>query len=69
MIAASVAAAGIASAAARFEQSAIRTARSPLDSLPEELVERVEAKTALAANVAVLKTADEMTGHLLDILA
>lgn len=33
------------------------------------MVERVESETAFKANVAVLKTADEMTGTLLDILA
>lgn len=69
MIAASIAAAGITSAVSRFEQSAIRTAQAPLNNQAEETVERVEAKTALSANIAVLKATDEMTGRLLDILA
>ena len=69
MIAASIAAGGIASAAARFEQSAGRTAAAPLDNLETEMVERIQAKAELSANVAVLRTADEMTGALLDILA
>ncbi len=63
-----IAAAGIADATARFEASAVRTARDPLDNLAGETVERLTAGMALKANVAVLKTADEMVGSLLDIL-
>ncbi|WGM32062.1 flagellar basal body rod C-terminal domain-containing protein [Brevundimonas sp. NIBR11] len=69
MIASSIAAAGMTSAVARFEQSAVRTAQAPLENLETEMVERVEAKTQFSANVAVLKTANDMTGALLDILA
>ncbi len=61
--------AGIADATARFGASAARTAREPLRNLDGEIVERMTAEVALKANVAVLKTADEMTGALLDILA
>lgn len=64
-----IAAAGIASATARFDASARRTAANPLADLAGEIVERVTAEIALKANVSVLKTADEMTGALLDILA
>ena len=64
-----IAAAGTADASARFEASAVRTARDPLDDLAGETVERLTAEVALKANVAVLKTADQMTGSLLDILA
>ncbi len=64
-----IAAAGIASASARFEASARRTAADPLADLAGETVERLGAELALKANVAVLKTADEMTGTLLDMLA
>lgn len=64
-----IAAAGIADATARFEASAVRTARDPLDDLAGESVERLTAGVALKANVVVLKTADRMTGSLLDILA
>ena len=69
MIASSIAAGGIASAVARFEQSAARTAAAPLDDLAGEMVERMEARTAVSANIAVLRTADDMAGALLDILA
>ena len=63
------AAAGIQAAMNRFDASARRTAEAPLDNLAEETVERIGAKVELQANAAVLRTADEMTGTLLDILA
>lgn len=65
----SIAASGIASALQRFDASAARTAADPLADLAGETVERIQAKTAVAANAAVLRTADDMTGMLLDILA
>ncbi len=64
-----IAAAGLLDAASRFDASARRTATAPLDNLVKETVERVEAKTAFSANAAVIRTADEMTGTLLDMLA
>lgn len=64
-----IAAAGIAGASERFAASAARTARDPLADLAGETVERMTAEAALKANVAVLKTADDMYGNLLDILA
>lgn len=69
MQASAIAAAGITTALARFDASASRTAANPLDDLAAETVERMEAKTAVSANVAVLRTADDMMGSLLDILA
>ena len=63
-----IAAAGIADATARVEASSVRTARDPLDDLAGETVERLTAGIALKANVAVLRTADQMYGSLLDIL-
>lgn len=64
-----IAAAGIADAAARFDASARRTAADPLADLAGETVERMTAEIAVKANVAVLRTADDMTATLLDILA
>jgi flagellar basal body rod protein FlgC len=64
-----IAAGGIAAATARFDASARRTAAAPLDNLEGEIVDRIESEIALKANVAVLKTADRMTGTLLDMLA
>jgi hypothetical protein len=69
MQASAIAAAGITGALARFDASARRTAANPFDDLAGETVERLEAKTAVAANAAVLRTADDMTGTLLDIFA
>ena len=69
MSAFAIAASGIAVATARFAASAERTARDPLADLAGESVERIEAEVALKANVAVLKTADQMYGALLDIVA
>ena len=69
MIASSIAAGGLASAMARFEQSAQRTAQAPLDTLEAEMVERIEAKASVSANIAVLRTADDMAGALLDMFA
>jgi hypothetical protein len=69
MQAMSIAAAGMLNAQARFDASARRTATAPLDDLAAETVERVEARTALSANAAVVQAADEMTGRLLDILS
>ena len=68
MQASAIASAGVSTAHVRFEASAQRTARNPLDNLAEETVERMQAKTVVAANVAVLRTADDMMGSLLDIL-
>ncbi len=64
-----IAASGIAGATERFAASAARTAADPFADLAGETVERMTAETALKANVAVLKTADDMYGSLLDILA
>lgn len=69
MQALSIAAAGMADAQMRFETSARRTAQAPLDNSAEDVVEQIQAKTAFKANAAVLRTADDMTGTLLDILA
>ncbi|WP_395942964.1 flagellar basal body rod C-terminal domain-containing protein [Brevundimonas sp.] len=69
MQALSIGAAGMMSAQSRFETSARRTATAPLDTLAEETVERLQARTAFSANAAVVRTADEMTGALLDMLA
>jgi flagellar hook protein FlgE len=69
MQALSIAASGMTNAQTRFDNSARRTATAPLENLAEETVERIQAKTALSANAAIARTADDMTGTLLDILA
>ena len=65
---ASIALAGIRSATTRFEASASRVAQNPHADLAAELVDQKLAEFAFKANVAVLKTANEMTKSLLDIL-
>ncbi|MGH7027914.1 flagellar hook protein FlgE [Brevundimonas sp.] len=63
-----IAAAGMQNAASRFEASARRTTEGSLDNLAVEAVEQIRAKHDFSANAAVARTADEMTGTLLDIL-
>lgn len=64
---------GLFAASQRFEASAQRTVRmgDPAFSVDyaHEVVEQITAKHEFSANLAVIRTADEMTGDLLDILA
>lgn len=67
-----VAAAGMQNAFKRLDSSAQRVVRwsSPDGEdvdLAAEAVEQIKAETELAANAAVVKTADKMMGSLLDI--
>lgn len=64
-----VATAGLMAAADRFAASARRTAAAPLADPVGETAERIAAETAFRAGALVLRTADEMTGRLLDRLA
>ena len=71
------AAAGMFAAADRLSASAQRTAAWGVEEsqteqkidLAHEAAEQISAKTDFKANAAVAKTADEMTGALLDIIA
>ena len=70
MNAASIAASGVSAAMARFEQSAVRMSQSgSFDDVAGELVEQTQAKVSVAANIAVLKSANETTGMLLNLFA
>ena len=64
-----IAAAGIQSAVARFEESARRTERAQLDRLAEEQITRRLAEREVEANVKVVQATDEMTGTMLDVRA
>lgn len=64
-----IAAAGLNDAASRFDASAARTAANPLNDPARETVARLQAETGIKANVTVIRTADEMTGTLLDMFA
>lgn len=71
MQALAIAAAGMSAAANRLDASAQRTAaweaRDSDTDLAKEAVEQISAKTDYKANVMVAKTADQMTGALLDM--
>lgn len=77
MQALNIAAAGMTAATDRLSASAQRTAAWGVEQvqgqqkidLAKEVVEQVSAKTDFKANAAVARTADEMTGALLDIIA
>ena len=62
---------GLTQSVRRFDASAQRTARAGEASgdvdLAEEAVEQISAKNAFSANLAALRTSDEMLKHLLDI--
>jgi len=64
---------GLFAASRRFDAAAQRVARmgetgSDTD-LTSDVVDMTESKQAFAANVAVLRVADKMTGDLLNILS
>jgi hypothetical protein len=60
------ASAGIGAQIQRFERSAARVAGGDSNYV-RETVEQMSVEHAVKANVAVIKTADEMVGTLLDI--
>ncbi|WP_443749763.1 flagellar basal body rod C-terminal domain-containing protein [Asticcacaulis solisilvae] len=65
---------GAMAASQRFDQQARQTVQ---DSAPDatsgdivsDFVGQIDARTAFAASISVIKTADEMTGQLLNIKA
>jgi hypothetical protein len=65
----SISLAGLQSAAARLEASAQRVASDRDGDLPMEVVEQKMAEVAFKANLIALRTANEMTKQMLDILA
>lgn len=69
----SISTAGMGAAAGRLAASAQRVGAdagvAAKTDLAVERVEQISAKTAFSANAAVLRTADAMTGALLDLLA
>lgn len=62
---------GVMNAMSRFDRSATQTAvnASTGKDFVSDFVEQIEARTAFDASVSVIKTADEMTGRLLDLKA
>ncbi|MEH0198619.1 flagellar hook protein FlgE [Caulobacter sp. CCNWLY153] len=68
-----ISAAGMGAAAGRLAASAQRVGSdaglAAKTDLAAERVEQISAETDFSANAAVLRTADAMTGVLLDLLA
>ncbi|CAN5235980.1 hypothetical protein BH11PSE2_BH11PSE2_18070 [soil metagenome] len=63
-----IARAGMTAAVQRLDASAARTASKGADAdLANEAVEQIGAKDSFKANLAVMKTADDMLGQLLDM--
>ncbi len=62
---------GTLAASGRFDKAAARTAADAGSGrdLLSDLVEQMEARLALKANISVVRTADAMTGRMLDIKA
>jgi hypothetical protein len=62
---------GLLTANARFNQAATQTVQdaSAGNDLVSDFVEQKEARVAFEASISVVKTADAMTGRLLDISA
>ncbi len=71
MSAISTATYGLYSASARFNKAAVQTVQDSSDDkdIVTDFVEQKEARAAFEANVSVIKTADAMTGSLLDMKA
>ena len=60
---------GLNASTARFEAAASRIAQKPESDLAQNLVETNLALVSFKANMAVLKTANEMWKSTIDILA
>jgi len=61
---------GINAGLGRLDQAAGRIARNGAgDDLAGNMVELIRSEQEVRANVAVVRTADEMIGSLLDVLA
>ena len=64
------AASGLSAQFRRFSESAARVAAAkPAPDLVAETVEQITSRQVAAANVAVIRTADQMTGELINIWA
>ncbi|MDI7773837.1 flagellar basal body rod protein [Asticcacaulis sp. EMRT-3] len=66
-----IASAGAISASQRLDQAAQNTVRdsSGGGDILSDLVDQIQSRTAFQASLSVVKTADQMTGSLLDIKA
>lgn len=60
---------GMADATSRFDGASARIARPESGDVVRDRVEQIAAEHDFAANVATVRTADEMIGTLIDIVA
>ena len=62
---------GLLSASARFNQAASQTVQdsSSGNDIVSDFVGQMEARAAFEANISVIKTSNDMTGSLLNIIA
>jgi flagellar hook protein FlgE len=60
---------GMAEAAGRFDRASARIAQPKHEDLASDRVDQITAQHAFAANVATVRTADEMIGTLINIIA
>jgi len=70
MIAFNTAAAGALNATRMFDRAATKVAQSAGNDTTDlivAVVDQSQARTAFSANLAVMKTAEQMTGRLLDM--
>lgn len=59
---------GMAEAAGRFDRASARIAQPEPEDTAGDRVEQITAQHAFAANVATVRTADEMIGTLINIV-
>jgi hypothetical protein len=60
---------GMASAIDRFDRASARIAKPEAADLVHDRVEQLGARRAFEANLATVRTADDMIGSLIDIVA
>ena len=60
---------GMAEATGRFDRASARIAQPQPEDPIRDRVDQIAAQHAFAANVAIVRTADEMIGSLIDIVA
>jgi flagellar basal body rod protein FlgG len=59
---------GMAEAAGRFDRASARIAQPEPEDIARDRVDQITAQHAFAANVATVRTADEMIGTLINIV-
>jgi flagellar hook protein FlgE len=60
---------GMANATSRLDRASARIAQPETGDLVRDRVDQIVAQHDFAANVAMVRTADEMLGMLIDIVA